>query len=118
MTISERGVGKRTPLAQYKTQNRSGSGILTHRVAAKTGKLVSARLIEEAEEKDLLLMSEKAQVIRLPLKQVPTLGRATQGVYLMRLNEGDSVSAVAFLEKEEIVESQTKENKSELKATE
>ena len=101
LTISERGVGKRTRLAQYKTQNRSGSGILTHRVAAKTGKLVSARLVEEAEEKDLLLMSEKAQVIRLPVKQIPVLGRATQGVYLMRMNEGDAVSAVVFLEKEE-----------------
>ncbi len=100
LTISERGVGKRTRLAQYKTQNRSGSGILTHRVAAKTGKLVSARLVEEAEEKDLLLMSEKAQVIRLPIKQVPILGRATQGVYLMRMNEGDAVSAVVFLEEE------------------
>lgn len=101
LTISQRGVGKRTPLAQYKTQNRGGSGILTHRVATKTGKLVSARIVEEAVGKDLLLMSAKAQVIRLPIKQVPVLGRATQGVYLMRMNEGDAVSAVVFLEEDE-----------------
>ena len=109
LTISERGVGKRTPLAQYKTQNRGGSGILTHRVTAKTGKLVSARIVEETAKKDLLLMSEKAQVIRLPVKQVPILGRATQGVYLMRLNEGDSVSAVVFLEAEVEIEEAVKE---------
>jgi DNA gyrase subunit A len=100
LTISERGVGKRTRLAEYKTQGRGGSGILTHRVTAKTGKLVSARIVEEVQKDDLLLMSEKAQVIRLPIKQVPVLGRATQGVYLMRMNEGDSVSAVVFLEAE------------------
>lgn len=104
LTISERGVGKRTPLSEYKTQNRGGSGILTHRVAKKTGELVSARIVGEGKH-DLLLISEKAQVIRLPIKQVPIFGRATQGVYLMRLNEGDSVSAVAFLEEnEEIAE--------------
>jgi len=101
LTISERGVGKRTPLAEYKTQGRGGSGILTHRVTAKTGELVSARIVEESKQNDILLTSKKAQVIRLPLKQVPILGRATQGVYLMRLNEGDKVSAVAFLEQEE-----------------
>jgi len=104
LTISERGVGKRTRLAEYKTQGRGGSGILTHRVTAKTGKLVSARIVEEVQKDDLLLMSEKAQVIRLPIKQVPVLGRATQGVYLMRMNEGDSVSAVVFLEAEAEIE--------------
>jgi len=77
---------------------------LTHRVTAKTGKLVSARIVEEVQKDDLLLMSEKAQVIRLPIKQVPVLGRATQGVYLMRMNEGDSVSAVVFLEAEAEIE--------------
>lgn len=109
LTISERGVGKRTPLSEYKTQNRGGSGILTHRVAKKTGELVSARIVGEGK-RDLLLISEKAQVVRLQIKQVPVLGRATQGVYLMRLNEGDSVSAVAFLEEgEETAEAPKKE---------
>uniref|UniRef100_A0A831YQA4 DNA gyrase subunit A n=1 Tax=candidate division WWE3 bacterium TaxID=2053526 RepID=A0A831YQA4_UNCKA len=109
LTISERGIGKRTPLIQYKTQNRGGSGILTHRVSAKTGKLVSAQSLEESAKNDLLLVSEKAQVIRLPVKQVPILGRATQGVYLMRLNERDSVSAVVFLEAGEKIEETPKE---------
>jgi DNA gyrase subunit A len=104
LTLSERGVGKRTRLAEYKTQGRGGSGILTHRVTAKTGKLVSARIVEEAKQNDMLLTSRRGQVIRLPLKQVPILGRATQGVYLMRLNEGDFVSAVAFLEEGEELE--------------
>jgi len=102
LTISQRGVGKKTRLSEYKIQNRAGSGILTHRVTSKTGELVEARVVGEGKKIDLLLTSQKAQVIRLPLKQVPVLGRATQGVYLMRLNEGDRVSAVAFLEEEEI----------------
>ncbi|MEX1068739.1 MAG: DNA gyrase C-terminal beta-propeller domain-containing protein, partial [Patescibacteria group bacterium] len=100
LTISEKGVGKKTALAEYKTQNRGGSGILTHRVTKKTGELVSARIVEETKQNDFLLISKRGQVIRLPLRQVPVLGRATQGVYLMRLNEGDSVSAVAFIEEE------------------
>ncbi len=97
LTIAENGLGKRTRLTGYKTQNRGGSGILTTKVTKKTGQLVSARIVGEGEH-DLLLISEKAQVIRLPLKQVPILGRATQGVYLMRLNKEDRVSAVVFLE--------------------
>ena len=101
LTVAENGLGKRTKLAEYKTQNRGGSGILTSKVTGKTGNLVSANIIDETVKNDLLLISEKAQVIRLPVKQVPILGRATQGVYLMRLNGKDKVSAVSFLEEEE-----------------
>ena len=107
LTIAENGLGKRTRLNAYKTQNRGGSGIKTTQITAKTGDLVSARVVGEGRI-DLLLISEKAQVIRLPLRQVPTLGRATQGVYLMRLNKGDRVSAVTFLEKEETEEEKAK----------
>ena len=103
LTISENGLGKRTRLAAYKTQNRGGSGILTTRISKKTGDLVTARIVGPGNH-DLLLISEKAQVVRIPLKQVPILGRATQGVYLMRLNKGDRVSAVGFLEEEELEE--------------
>ncbi|MEX1061622.1 MAG: DNA gyrase subunit A, partial [Patescibacteria group bacterium] len=80
LTVAENGLGKRTKLTEYKTQNRGGSGILTSKVTGKTGNLVSANIVEEAEKTDLILISEKAQVIRLPLKQVPILGRSTQGV--------------------------------------
>ncbi|GMR19355.1 MAG: DNA gyrase subunit A [Patescibacteria group bacterium] len=108
LTISRNGLGKRTRLSGYKTQNRGGSGILTTKVTKKTGLLVTARIVGE-DKHDLLLVSGKAQVIRLPLRQVPILGRATQGVYLMRLNMGDSVSAVAFLEEEEPQENKGEE---------
>lgn len=106
-TIAENGLGKRTRLTEYRIQNRGGSGILTSRVTKKTGELVTARIVGE-DKHDLLLNSQRAQVIRLPLKQVPVLGRSTQGVYLMRLNKGDRVSAVAFLEEEEKIEEKTK----------
>ncbi len=108
LTIAENGLGKRTKLSAYKTQNRGGSGMKTTQITVKTGDLVSARIVGEGQN-DLLLISEKAQVIRLPLKQVPTLGRATQGVYLMRLNKQDKVSAVTFLEEEESEEKKTQE---------
>nr|NIT04067.1 DNA gyrase subunit A [Candidatus Saccharibacteria bacterium] len=103
LTISERGLGKRTRLGEYKTQNRGGTGIFTAKVTKKTGDLVSAAVVGTGKH-DLLLISEKAQVIRVPLKQVPILGRATQGVYLMRLGVGDSVSGIEFLESEEVQE--------------
>ena len=111
-TIAENGLGKRTKLSEYRIQNRGGSGILTSRVTAKTGELVTARIVGE-DKHDLLLTSQHAQVIRLPLKQVPILGRSTQGVYLMRLNKGDRVSAVAFLEEEEKIEEPQPEKASE-----
>lgn len=114
LTIAENGLGKRTKLSEYKTQNRGGSGILTSRVTKKTGVLVTARIVGPGKH-DLLLTSQRAQVIRLPLKQVPILGRATQGVYLMRLNKGDRVSAVAFLEEEE-EENAATSNKNEKKS--
>jgi len=116
LTIAENGLGKRTRLSAYKTQNRGGSGILTTRITKKTGDLVTARIVGPGNH-DLLLVSEKAQVVRIGLKQVPILGRATQGVYLMRLNKGDRVSAVGFLEEEELEEEPKEEKKTPEKKT-
>ncbi|MDD2758036.1 MAG: DNA gyrase subunit A [Patescibacteria group bacterium] len=101
LTVGENGVGKRTPLAQYKVQGRGGSGIKTAEITQKTGNLIHARLVDGAKEDkyDLLLMSAKGQVIRLPLKTVSVSGRATQGVRLMRFKEdGDKVASVTLIE--------------------
>ncbi len=103
MIITEHGFGKRTSLKAYKIQNRGGSGIKTAKITPKTGPIVMARSIDihslpEDSTGDLLIMSSKGQVIRLLLKGVSVLGRATQGVRLMRFKEGgDSVASVTLL---------------------
>ena len=94
------GFGKRTGLANYKVQGRGGSGIRTAHISDKTGKLVSAYVLdsEMMQERDLVVISEKAQVIRLPYKSVPELGRDTQGVRIMRLkDDGDKVASVTWI---------------------
>ena len=98
LIISENGFGKRTDLKQYKIQKRGGSGIKTSKVTAKTGKLIGAAIVNiDAVEEDLILSSAKGQIIRIPLKDISSLGRATQGVRVMRPQSGDKVSAVTVL---------------------
>jgi DNA gyrase subunit A len=94
--IMEKGYGKRTALSQYKVQGRGGSGIKTANISSKTGAIVSAFIVTpEDVEKDIVIISGKGQVIRLPLKSVNNLGRATQGVRLMRFKAaGDTVASV------------------------
>lgn len=91
LVIGEKGFGKRSALGLYKVQSRAGSGIKTFKATTKTGKLVNAFVVNSVsmKENDLIIISEKGQVIRLPFKSVPTLGRDTQGVRLMRLKDSD-----------------------------
>jgi len=96
LVVSEIGYGKRTALKEYKVQKRGGSGIKTAKVTAKTGKLVAAHVVD-GEEGELVVMSKKGQVIRVDLKEVPSLGRQTQGVRVMRLREGDSIASLTIL---------------------
>jgi DNA gyrase subunit A len=99
LIVTEFGYGKATPAAEYKTQKRGGSGIKTVKLTAKTGPVVKGLIItgEERTEGELVIMSKKGQVIKLPLKQVPTLGRQTQGVRVMKMREGDSIASVVFV---------------------
>jgi len=100
LSIGENGMGKRTAVSEYKVQGRGGSGIKTANITEKTGTLVFAQVVDsvDADEKDMILMSAKGQVIRLPFKTIPTSGRATQGVRLMRFKEdGDKVTSVTML---------------------
>jgi len=98
LVVAENGLGKRTLLSEYKVQGRGGSGIKTMNVTSKTGRIVSARVINNTEEKDLLMISTKGQVVRIELDSVSTLGRATQGVRIMRMkSDGDSVASIALL---------------------
>jgi len=98
LVISENGLGKRTNLTEYKVQGRGGSGIRTMSITEKTGKIISMKIINNTEEKDLMIISVKGQVIRTPLKSISTLGRATQGVRIMRFkDEDDKVASIALL---------------------
>ncbi|PIR03322.1 MAG: DNA gyrase subunit A [Candidatus Magasanikbacteria bacterium CG11_big_fil_rev_8_21_14_0_20_43_7] len=98
LVISEHGLGKRTMLTEYKVQGRGGSGIKTMAVTAKTGPILGMRVINNTEENDLLLISTKGQVVRVPIQAVSTLGRATQGVRIMRFKaDGDTVAGMTLL---------------------
>ncbi len=97
LVVSEFGYGKKTPTEEYKVQNRAGSGILTYKVTDKTGKLICARYLEKNSKSDVLIATSSGKVLRLSAKQVPTLGRATQGVRLMKMDK-DKVTSVAVIE--------------------
>lgn len=100
LTIMQQGYGKRTDLNLYKVQGRGGSGIKTAKITSKTGKLVSAFVVnsEYMFEKDLIIISEQGQVIRLPYKSINQAGRDTQGIKLMRFkNQGDKVASVTWV---------------------
>lgn len=98
LIISANGFGKRTDVKSYKIQKRGGSGIKTSKVTSKTGSLIGALVINLDDlEEDLILISSKAQVIRIPLKTISSLGRATQGVRVMKPVTGDQVAAITVL---------------------
>ena len=99
LVVTENGFGKTTPAKEYKIQKRGGSGIKTVKVTAKTGPVVRGLIItgEERVEGELVIMSKKGQVIKLPLKQVPALKRDTQGVKVMKMRAGDSIASVVFV---------------------
>ena len=94
--MSANGFGKKTSLKEYKVQHRGGSGIKTAKVTPKTGKLIVAKVLSGAEQ-ELIAMSKKGQVIRTALKDIPTLGRQTQGVTIMRLRGEDGIASLACI---------------------
>ncbi len=97
-TVTENGFGKISDINLYKVQRRSGSGIKTAIINAKTGKLVASRVVQESElSKDLIIISQKGQTIRIPFSSVAKSGRATQGVRIMRLSAGDKIVSVSIV---------------------
>lgn len=101
LVVMENGVGKRTDISEFPLQKRGGMGVKVAEVTPKTGKVICSQAVDE-EVEQVVMTSKQAQVIKLPLKNIPRLGRATQGVILMRLDKAseDGVSAVACLKKE------------------
>lgn len=100
LTISEKGIGKRTPVHLFPEQRRSGKGVKAAVVNDKTGDLAAATFVTQDVEQ-IIITSKSGQVIKLPLKNIPQMGRATQGVILMRFTDkSDAVAAVAALAKD------------------
>ncbi len=97
LIITENGSGKKTELGYYKVQKRGGSGIKTLKVTPKTGKIVTMYILNNAEEHDIVIISKAGQTIRTPLANVSMLGRATQGVRVMRLDAGDKVAGATII---------------------
>src|SRR3989338_5891051 len=96
LAVMGNGYGKRTDLKFYKIQGRGGRGIMTAKVTPKTGKLVSAHITSE-ENKELIAVSRKGVVIRTSIESVSVLGRATQGVRIMRVESGDGLASVVVV---------------------
>jgi DNA gyrase subunit A len=99
--ISEAGYGKRTKVAQFTAHKRGGVGIRSAVVNSKTGKLIGVKTLSGDDHQELILISSSGQTIRLGLKDTPLLGRATQGVRIMRLNGKDTVVSLALVDKSE-----------------
>ena len=99
LAITENGFGKRTELDEYRVQSRAGKGILTYKVTPKTGKIVGIRIVTDTE--DIMLITDTGTIIRLNVKDISVLGRNTQGVTLMRTNEGKVVSIEKIDEQED-----------------
>ena len=99
LAITENGFGKRTELEEYRVQTRGGKGVITYKITPKTGNIVGIRIVDETD--DVMLITDTGTIIRLNVGGISILGRSTQGVTLMRTNEGKVVSIEKISEKEE-----------------
>ena len=95
LAITENGFGKRTELDEYRVQIRGGKGVITYKITPKTGKLVGIRIA--SEDDDVMLITDTGTIIRINVKDISILGRATQGVTLMRTNDGGKVVSIETL---------------------
>lgn len=117
MAITENGYGKRTDLDEYRLQNRAGKGIKAMNLTAKTGELVSLKIVDE--EEDIIAITDDGTIIRFAAQDVSTLGRVTQGVRIMRVDESSRlVSVVAVAKEEDEDEEDLTENGQEIAETE
>jgi DNA gyrase subunit A len=100
LTVCEKGYGKRTPTADYPTKNRGGKGVIAIKASDRNGKVVALRIV--TDDDDLMIITDGGKLIRMPVDGIPTIGRNTQGVRLIRLEEAERVVAMERIaEKEE-----------------
>ncbi len=102
LAVTEKGFGKRTELTEYKIQTRGGKGILTYRVTDKTGPLSGIKIVQDSE--DIILISSDGTIIRICVNEISVLGRATQGVKLMRIGNNVTLVGMARVPEEEVSE--------------
>ena len=107
LVVTVNGFGKRTELDEYKVQTRAGKGILTYRVTDKTGKVAGVKLVNENDE--IMLISSEGTIIRMEVSGISILGRATQGVTLMRTTNSNKVVSIARIEMEEAMQEESSE---------
>ncbi len=113
LAVSEHGFGKRTEVINYRVQNRAGKGIITIKTTPKVGEMVS--LLEVVDNDDLMIITSRGVLIRQPVSSIRSIGRNTQGVKLIRLDDGDSIAAVTRVQEEkdpaetEVAEGETPE---------
>ncbi len=112
LVVMENGLGKKTKIVAWKKQGRGGSGIKAAQVTDKTGQIVTAQIVDE-EADTLVLTSNKGQLIKLNIKDVPTLQRQTQGVILMRMRGGEAVVAATVVSSKEISEAEIEKKAAE-----
>lgn len=113
---TENGIGKRTDVIQYRAQKRGGKGVMTMRVTEKTGKMTS--IMEVVDTDDLVVITDQGVLMRQPVSEIRTIGRVTQGVKLVKLDEGAKISSISrVIHEDQEVEASTEEEpeKSEVK---
>jgi DNA gyrase subunit A len=115
LVATEKGYGKRTDIIQYRTQTRGGKGVLTMRCTEKTGKMV--KIMEVVDSDDLIVITDAGVLMRQPIAAIRTIGRVTQGVRLVKLDNGSLISSITRAmeeaEKKENVEIKNDDEKSE-----
>lgn len=99
LIVSENGYGKLGDLAEYRKTNRGGKGVIALKVTEKTGQMVDFRTVKD--ESDLMIITREGVAIRMPVESIPTIGRNTQGVKLIRLDEGEAIASICLVPKDE-----------------
>jgi DNA gyrase subunit A len=98
LTISEKGYGKRTPLAEYRITSRGGKGVINLKSTDRNGAVVAA--LQASEDSDVMIITEFGKIIRVHSNEIREAGRSTQGVRLLRLDDEDKIAAAAIIEEE------------------
>ena len=99
LAITENGFGKRTELDEYRVQLRGGRGVITYKITPKTGELIGVKIADDSQ--DVMLITDTGTIIRMSVKEISILGRSTQGVTLMRTNDGGKVVSIEIVDKDE-----------------
>jgi DNA gyrase subunit A len=107
MTMTENGYGKRTSIDEYRVQGRGGSGVINIKTEGRNGHVVDVRAIDDSDE--IIVISSKGQTIRSPVSGISVIGRNTQGVRIIRLDDNEKVASFTSIKKEEVIEKAAEE---------